>query len=658
MPDKSPDFDYGLPEYHLGRFKLACSVFARCQARTAASRLVELLDEVYYKHGIDLKNDRVRNRIYEIAFDRGLIKDDIDFGFEQVRDKIEERARRDEARRKALKNRPAKVLRIIEALDKHAVFNAKDEKLPTDYMKVMRDLRPHLYFFKDPQSTKECHSCWLEFMDDEKPKRWLEIDEDDLRNYIDDVLREDGYPEITSRRAKKIAVYKDMAEGFRMRKTDSTGSTVPMGVGDIDNADDLVLDNAGYAISLTECGVVDCRLDAPMRRKLGARYDPDARCPLWMRCQVVWTGLRDARDADERRDAKDRYRFRKVKRGYTLQPHNNEHKIIMNTGRQGQGKSTILDVERKVFGDYATTFQSSKFIVKKGQHDPDPAIVFGPLADAHLAVGSDMGDKGELNAAMLKSGSGEADIETRILYHDPEVRSRKFVIELQGNVKIRPGGGVEGLERRLCLDETDIQIRPEDKDSKILEKLYAEMSGILNWMLDGLRLYNRHGWYEPDVITRKTKEYLSDFGPIIRRFVAEEFESVIGERSCTLADAYSRLIEWKIKEGYMEPGEAMPKGQSQAGLRTLLRQNHVVVDKHKTRVGEQYFLFDMKLKPASEGILDAEEKNSRAKAEQERIALAKEHAKAHGGNDPEPPQTEADKRVHTEAEQSDLDIPW
>jgi putative DNA primase/helicase len=65
----------------------------------------------------------------------------------------------------------------------------------------------------------------------------------------------------------------------------------------------------------------------------------------------------------------------------------------------------------------------------------------------------------------------------------------------------------------------DVTIPKEERDPMLINKLRLEASGILNWMLDGLRSFLDQGKLsEPDAVTSATKKYFEN-ADVLGRFL-------------------------------------------------------------------------------------------------------------------------------------------
>jgi putative DNA primase/helicase len=82
----------------------------------------------------------------------------------------------------------------------------------------------------------------------------------------------------------------------------------------------------------------------------------------------------------------------------------------------------------------------------------------------------------------------------------------------------------------------------------LLEKLIAESSGILNWMLDGLRAWQKNGLQTPKKIAAATAAY-RDEQDIIGEWIDERYKTGAG-RSEAKGKLYEDYKEWAKQNGH------------------------------------------------------------------------------------------------------------
>jgi len=208
-------------------------------------------------------------------------------------------------------------------------------------------------------------------------------------------------------------------------------------------------------------------------------YAPSAVCPVW---EVVVDRVMCG-------DAETVAAFQEAM-GYLMLRRSNFEKMIGFVGEGENGKSTVLKVLKMLVGRSGYSAQPIKVLVKDSSE--------GQYARAALS-GKLINLTNELTPASLEADafkdliSGE-DITARAIYGAPFVLATvpKQVVAMNstdGLVKER----THGFERRLHLIPFNYRLRDEHKDERLFEKLEAERSGILNWVLEGARRVSANG---------------------------------------------------------------------------------------------------------------------------------------------------------------------
>ena len=216
--------------------------------------------------------------------------------------------------------------------------------------------------------------------------------------------------------------------------------------------------------------------------------------------------------------------------GYSLTGDVSAQKLAFLYGKGGNGKSVLVDAVSHIAGDYGETVPIETFldqgkIRNAGQATPDLAILPG----VRLLRTSEPEKNSKLAEALIKLVTGGEPIQARHLNRDFFKFYPQFKLTISGNYKPTLSGTDEGIRRRVMLVPFDVTIPKEERDPHLAEKLRAEASGILNWMLDGLRVWLDHGLTEPEAVTSATAEYFSASDPL-GRFLATCVVSEAGAR--------------------------------------------------------------------------------------------------------------------------------
>jgi putative DNA primase/helicase len=81
---------------------------------------------------------------------------------------------------------------------------------------------------------------------------------------------------------------------------------------------------------------------------------------------------------------------------------------------------------------------------------------------------------------------------------------------LSTNHKPSVFGTDEGMWRRIVLVPFTAYIPPEERDKRLLDKLRAELSGVLAWIVRGAAGWQREGLRPPERVTEATAAYRAD----------------------------------------------------------------------------------------------------------------------------------------------------
>jgi P4 family phage/plasmid primase-like protien len=189
--------------------------------------------------------------------------------------------------------------------------------------------------------------------------------------------------------------------------------------------------------------------------------------------------------------------------GYWLTGSTREHALFYFYGPGGNGKSTFLETVQAIMGDYAAPLPLGTLMEAKSERHPTE------LADiyaARLVVTTEVAEGTVWDTAKVKYLTGGDKIKARFMHHDFFSYVPKFKIAIAGNNQPILRHVDEGFRRRFHLIPFTVKIDSPDK--KFMEKLRPEWAQILNWMIEGTRLWMEQGLNPPDAVTKATADYL------------------------------------------------------------------------------------------------------------------------------------------------------
>jgi putative DNA primase/helicase len=236
-------------------------------------------------------------------------------------------------------------------------------------------------------------------------------------------------------------------------------------------------------------GVVDLRSgqllpnvpELLLTRYCNAEYINDAPCPLWTTfLDEVFEGDHETIDSIQRL------------LGYTLIGHANEEILVICYGFGSNGKSVFNNVVQEITGEYAVTAPSSLLVLRRSG-DASPRNDLAALAGARYVSINEFQAGDRLDEQIVKTLAGRERISARYLHKEFFEYQPVFTPWLRTNHKPIITGEDDGIWRRLMVLRFGRQFKDHEKDPHLQEKLLAEREGILQWMLEGARLYLKDG---------------------------------------------------------------------------------------------------------------------------------------------------------------------
>nr|WP_281432946.1 phage/plasmid primase, P4 family [Aestuariivirga litoralis] len=226
-------------------------------------------------------------------------------------------------------------------------------------------------------------------------------------------------------------------------------------------------------------------------------FDADAWCPQFN------TFLATILPKDEIRNFVQRY-F-----GYCLTALTREQVFVLFHGEGRNGKSTLVDVVAKILSDYSTTVPIATLVNdnkagKGSEATPDLARLPG----ARLVRSAEPREGMSFDESLIKGLTSGEPLAVRRLNQDFIDIYPTFKLVISANRKPTIKGNDDGIWRRVLLVPFDVQIDEDKADKELAEKLWAERSGILNWLIEGCCHYlEMGGLHAPDEVKAATKEY-------------------------------------------------------------------------------------------------------------------------------------------------------
>lgn len=264
-------------------------------------------------------------------------------------------------------------------------------------------------------------------------------------------------------------------------------------------------------------------------------YHEDAPCPVWEATIETVMGKNP-----------DLMSFLRRAAGYAITGDVGEQCLFFLYGSGANGKTTVLTQIEEILGDYACTIRSELLTVKKQQEHTTELC---DLEGMRCVNTIEIEDGKRLAEALVKSLTGGDKIRARRMRCDPYQFSPTFKLFIAANHKPVIRGTDHGIWRRINLIPFSVTIPAERQDKNLPDKLRAERSGILAWMVRGCLEWQRDGLQVPEAVVNATAEYRADMDTL-GDFIEERCEK--GDE-CRANDLYKSYVKWCASNGNQHP---------------------------------------------------------------------------------------------------------
>ena len=274
-------------------------------------------------------------------------------------------------------------------------------------------------------------------------------------------------------------------------------------------------------------------------------YDADAICPRWNRfIDEIMQG----------NTAVSRYLQKAI--GYTMTGDTSlECLFVMYGPTTRNGKTTTIETILRVMGEYGCSAKPDLLAANfRGPSSGGPSEDVARLAGARFVGISEMEQKLTINASLTKQLTGNSSITARFL------NQNSFDFRMQAKIFIDTNH-LPNVNDQTLFESGRIKIIPfnrhfeDHEQDKTLKFTLADpdnLSGILNWCIEGYRMFKEEGLDEPEDVKNATAQYRQD-SDRISQFMAQCLKAEKGSelKACAI---YNRYKEWCSENGYKYEG--------------------------------------------------------------------------------------------------------
>lgn len=208
--------------------------------------------------------------------------------------------------------------------------------------------------------------------------------------------------------------------------------------------------------------------------------------------------------------------------GYALTGDMREQCMFILTGDGSNGKSLLLQIFREILGDYANTSKPELLVDSKYQSTNFSEVA--RLKDIRATIMGETKQGDRLNESLVKSlTAGNDEITARFLYKNEFSFYPKMKIFMATNYEPNIRGTDNGIWRRIIKIPFNRIFSEQEQDKQLYDKLIAEKSKILFWILRGCLKWQKEGLILPETLKKAKSQYKTDMD-IVARWIDENCE--------------------------------------------------------------------------------------------------------------------------------------
>ncbi|MDG2388391.1 MAG: phage/plasmid primase, P4 family [Planctomycetaceae bacterium] len=240
-------------------------------------------------------------------------------------------------------------------------------------------------------------------------------------------------------------------------------------------------------------------------------FDPEADCPDWESfLHRIFEGNNELIG----------YVQRLI--GYSVTGLTTEHVLPFLFGTGANGKSTFIETVFRLLGpNYSMKATPDLLMVKRNESHPTERA---DLFRKRFVACVETEDGKRLAESLVKEMTGGDKIRTRRMREDFWEFSPTHHVWIAGNYKPQVNGTDHGIWRRIKLIPFDVVIPKAEQDGQLGDKLSSELSGILNWAIEGCLAWQKNGMQEPEIVQLSTEQYAEEMDEV-GQFINEHCET-------------------------------------------------------------------------------------------------------------------------------------
>lgn len=278
-------------------------------------------------------------------------------------------------------------------------------------------------------------------------------------------------------------------------------------------------------------------------------YNPEAKCPQFKKFMN-----------EIMKENKNKIDFLQRILGYSLTAETSEEKCFILYGKKTRnGKGTLMDTILYMLGDYGRTAVPETLAIKKWKDASKASSDIARLNGCRFLNISEPSHDMVIDSALLKTLTGRDKIVARFLNQNEFEFYPMFKLFINTNHLPIINDDTVFKSGRINVITFDRHFKDEKQDKELKDKLKVEneISGIFNWLLEGLENFREEGLTTPEEIKIATAEYEKK-NDKIDKFIKQELVKD-SKKNVSCNDAHNKYCQWCDKNNLpsLSKGEFM-----------------------------------------------------------------------------------------------------
>lgn len=298
-------------------------------------------------------------------------------------------------------------------------------------------------------------------------------------------------------------------------------------------------------LNLKDCTFNDHNADDFITKMANVNYDPNAYDQRWL------DFINEIMSNDQ-----DKAHYLQRALAYSLTGDSSYECLFFLYGATTRnGKGTLMESLVSMLGDYAAAVRPETIMLKKNNSSQGPSEDLARLAGVRLANISEPAKGIMLNAAQVKSMTGNDKINARFLHENSFDFYPQFKLYINTNYLPSINDMTLFTSNRIVIIpfERHFETNEQDRHLKTYFRQDRVRSAILNWLIQGYQDLQKEGLTQPPAIKNAISVYYKESDKL-GQFIDEMLEK--GDNlEVKTSKAYEEYSMWCDRNGYFRDNQ-------------------------------------------------------------------------------------------------------